>query len=160
MTQRREVMAAMANRVLTTLIRLWNSKPPLELMAKQPEYNHLFIDVHGTRTKVSSAVFEWNWRDLHQLLLELNEPSPTFAAVALYAYQVNFGGDPPGFAEFVASLAEDHIWTTEYAVANLAWNIPRTNGFLDLFQTREAKTDNCDELDELEGLVRYLSLSC
>lgn len=114
----------------------------------------MFIDVHGTRTKVSSAAVEWNQRDLHQGFLELDEPSPTFAAVALYAYRVDFGGDPPDFAELVASLPEDHIWTTEHSVANLAWIMPRVHRLLDLLQTREGKTDNRDELDER---VRYLS---
>lgn len=124
--------------------RLWNSKPPLELIKSQSKSIHPFIDVDGNRTRVSSAVLDWNRLDLHNWLLERNEPTTPFASVALYCYRVNFGGDPPRFTEFVASRPNDHIWKVEYAVANLAWTIPRINRSLDLI-----RINDCDASDEI-----------
>lgn len=132
----------MTNPTSSTPIRLWASNPPLEMLTANSQNTHSSIDIDGKRTPVSSAVFEWNRKDLYNWLLERNEITTPFASVALYCYRVNFGDDPPDFKNFISALPNDHIWNLEYAVANLAWNIPRLNNLLDQIPTSAYEIPN------------------
>jgi hypothetical protein len=100
-------------------------KEEIEDAESQLETSCLYRDVDDACAEVSKAYSKHARSECHQWLLKAQNLSPGEPAVVLNIYRLNFGGNPDGFAQWVAALPESHPWHAKYARANLAWNIVR-----------------------------------